>query len=102
MTSADMLRTSADLVRNRAGERREADPLAQLLVQLIARIGEPATVECSGSKMRLKNSAQKFGVAGQKFRPKIRAKNCDEKEPFNGLAQALQAPFLMPGSVDAR
>jgi len=45
MTSADMLRTSANLVRNRAGERREADPLAQLLVQLIARIGEPATVE---------------------------------------------------------
>jgi len=50
MTSADMLSTSANLVRNRAGERREADPLAQLLVQLIARIGEPATVERAVSR----------------------------------------------------
>lgn len=44
MTSADMLRTSADLVRNRAGERREADPLAQ----------------CSGPKIQAKNSGQKL------------------------------------------
>lgn len=50
MTSADTLRTSANLVRNRAGDRREADPLAQLQVQLIARIGEPTTVERAVSR----------------------------------------------------
>ena len=50
MTSADMLRRNANLIRNREKERREADPLAQLLVQLIARIGEPATVERAVSR----------------------------------------------------
>ncbi|PHP19506.1 hypothetical protein CG471_11645 [Sphingobium sp. IP1] len=54
MTSADMLRTSANLVRNRAGERREADPLAQLLV--VAR-----------KKGAKKSPRKKVGVARQKF-----------------------------------
>jgi hypothetical protein len=35
-------------------------------------------------------------VARKKFAQLIRAENYDEKERFRVIAQALQAPFLLP------